>query len=83
MLGEYDSVLEGPVRPRLAEFREYQHVWRVLAHCVVNNSSPAPGSILGVVTGQDLAEDRVCRANGTRVTESGARLRQRCPVRAL
>jgi hypothetical protein len=35
------------------------------------------------VTGKVLAEDLVCRANGARVTESGARLRQRLCVSTL
>jgi len=47
-----------------------------------NNSPSTPGSILGVLTGKVLAEDLLCRANGTKVTESDARLRQHCSVGA-
>jgi hypothetical protein len=55
--------------------KKYQHVGRVLANCVVNNSSSAPRSILGVLTGKILAGDLLCRANGTRVTETDASFR--------
>ena len=47
-----------------------------------NNSPSTSGSILGVLTGKVLAEDLLCRANGTKVTESDARLQQRCSVGA-